>query len=161
MAPPAFPLSAAERRALRARAHLLHPVVIVGARGLTESVLKEVEIALKSHELIKVKLASDDREERTSQYAALSEALAAAPVQQIGKIVVLYRENLETTQAPDATIRKSTTARRSAPSRARSASRPPTAATIGSPPRPGRKPGAASRRGPARPRPARKPGARP
>ena len=140
MPPPASPLSAAERRALRARAHSLHPVVIVGSKGLTESALKEVEIALKSHELIKVKLASDDREERTSQYAALSETLAAAPVQQIGKIVVLYRKNLEPTQAPGSLRTKSKTARRpvTPSSRTRIPSSPP------------------PRRGSAKPRPARK-----
>jgi RNA-binding protein len=112
----------------------------VGSKGLTESALKEVEIALKSHELIKVKLASDDREERTSQYAALSEALAAARVQQIGKIVVLYRKNVELTQAPGSLRTKSKTARRPATSSSRRtipSSEPP-------------------RRGSAKPRPARK-----
>jgi RNA-binding protein len=74
--------------------------VIVGSKGLTASVLNEVEVALKTHELIKVKLACDDREERASQCAALSEALAAAPVQQVGKIVVLYRRRTEITEPP-------------------------------------------------------------
>ncbi len=140
MPPPASLLSAAERRALRGRAHSLHPVVIVGSKGLTESALKEVEIALKGHELIKVKLASDDREERTSQYAALSEALAAAPVQQIGKIVVLYRKNLELPQAPGSLRTKSKTARRPVTSSSRR-----TIPSSGPP-----------RRGSAKPPPARK-----
>jgi RNA-binding protein len=156
---PAAPLSATERRALKARAHSLHPVVIVGARGLAESVLNEVEIALKSHELIKVKLTSDNRVERTSQYAALSEALAAAPVLQIGKIAVLYRQKMQTPEAPAAARPKSAAARRTSPSRARPPSRQPPAA-MGSPRRSGRTTGAASRRSPAKPRPARKAGAR-
>lgn len=100
MTPTAVTLSSAERRALRARAHPLQPVVIVGAKGLTDSVLKEAEAALESHELIKVKLATDDREERASQFLTLAVALSASPVQQIGKIAVLYREKAEEPRAP-------------------------------------------------------------
>lgn len=100
MADPAPQLSPADRRALRARAHPLQPVVIVGAKGLGDAVLKEAEIALKSHELIKVKLTSDDREMRASQFAALIAALSAAPVQQIGKIVTLYRARIEAPEPP-------------------------------------------------------------
>jgi RNA-binding protein len=157
MSPPALPLPTAERRALQARAHPLHPVVIVGSKGVTESVLKEVEVALKSHELIKVKLASDDRAERASQFAALSAALSAAPVQQIGKIGVLFRENVEPAQSPGAALPRSNTAGRSAPSRGRAASRPP---AIGSPGRSGRTFSGRSRDSSAKPRPARKSGAR-
>jgi len=96
----AFQLSAAERRALRARAHPLHPVVIVGSKGLTDAVLKEVDSALKSHGLIKLRLATVDREERAAQLAHLCAALAAVPVQNIGKIAVLYREIVDTPERP-------------------------------------------------------------
>jgi RNA-binding protein len=160
MTPPAVPLSPAERRALKARAHALHPVVIVGSKGLTELVLKEVEIALTSHELIKIKLASNDREERASQFAALAASLAANPVQQIGKIAVLYRKSLETPEAPATARPKSRSTRPAAPSRPRAASRPPTAAARRAPVRPGRTAAPRSRRGPAKPSTARKPGAR-
>jgi RNA-binding protein len=153
-------LSATERRALRARAHPLHPVVIVGTSGLTEAVLKEVETALKSHELIKVKLASDDRDERTSQYGALSEALAATRVQQIGKIAILYRQKTVTPEVPAAARPKSGAARRTRPSRAQSVNRRPTAAAMRAPDRAGRATGPASRRGAAKPRAARRTSAR-
>ena len=149
-------LTPSERRALRARAHPLHPVVIVGSRGLTASVLKEAEIALRSHELIKMKLASDDRGERTSQCAALAEALAAAPVQQIGKIVVFYRENVATIEAASAAPATPRTAARRAPSRARAASRPPLPAAIGGARKSGKTPIARPSRTPAKPRPTRK-----
>jgi putative YhbY family RNA-binding protein len=158
MSPPT--LSANERRALRARAHPLHTVVIVGSKGLTEPVLREIEGALRSHELIKVKLASDDREERTTHFATLVATLAAAPVQQIGKIAVLYREKIETPDAPPAARPKSATARRSAPSRARATKRPPTAAGIGSRARSRGSATARPGRASPKPRPTRKPGAR-
>jgi RNA-binding protein len=86
--------------------------VIVGSKGLTESVVKEVDVALRSHELIKVKLASDDRGERERHVAALSEAVGAATVQQIGKILVLYREKLEAPAVPSRPAPKAVTRKR-------------------------------------------------
>jgi RNA-binding protein len=86
-------LSPVQRKALKARAHSLHPVVMIGAKGLTDTVLREIDANLRSHELIKVKVASDERDERESYLAQICEALQAAPVQHIGKILVLYREN--------------------------------------------------------------------
>lgn len=86
-------LTSAERCALRARAHALHPTVIIGDAGLSPSVLTEIDRSLKSHELIKVKVAGDDRARRESLLAEICDALTAAPVQHIGKILVLYREN--------------------------------------------------------------------
>lgn len=84
-------LTSAERRALRARAHALHPVVMVGEAGLTPAVLREVDIALKSHELIKIRVLGDDREQRAGMIGEICAALNAAPVQQIGKILVVFR----------------------------------------------------------------------
>lgn len=84
-------LSPAERKALKARAHHLDPVVLIGDAGLTPAVLREVDLALRSHELIKVRVAGDDREARLAASARICEQLAAAPVQQIGKLLVLYR----------------------------------------------------------------------
>jgi putative YhbY family RNA-binding protein len=86
-------LTSARRSELRAQAHGLAPVVMIGDKGLTESVVAEVERALKAHELIKVKAATDDREARAAWMAALCEKLAASPVQVIGKVLVLWREN--------------------------------------------------------------------
>src|SRR5262245_11567153 len=88
-------LTSAERRALRARAHALHPVVMIGEAGLTPAVLKEVDIALKSHELIKIRVLGDDRDLRASMIGEICAALDAAPVQQIGKILVVFRPRPE------------------------------------------------------------------
>jgi|SRR5262245_6535529 len=88
-------LSSAERRALRARAHGLHPVVMIGEAGLTPAVLKEVDMALKSHELIKIRVLGDDRDLRASMIGEICAALGAAPVQQIGKMLVVFRPRPE------------------------------------------------------------------
>jgi RNA-binding protein len=84
-------LTPTQRRALRARAHPLHPIVMIGEAGLTAAVLKEVDIALKSHELIKIRVLGDDRDRRASVIGEICTALDAAPVQQIGKILVVFR----------------------------------------------------------------------
>jgi putative YhbY family RNA-binding protein len=88
-------LMPAERRALRARAHALHPVVMIGEAGLTPAVLKEVDIALKSHELIKIRVLGDDRDLRAVMIGDICAALDAAPVQSIGKILVVFRPRPE------------------------------------------------------------------
>jgi putative YhbY family RNA-binding protein len=85
------PLTPAERRALRARAHHLHPFVMIGEAGLTPAVLHEIDLALKSHDLIKVRVLGDDRNQRAVIGSEVCAALDAAEVQTIGKIVVLYR----------------------------------------------------------------------
>jgi putative YhbY family RNA-binding protein len=85
----------AERRALRARAHHLHPVIMIGDAGLTPAVLHEIDLALRSRELIKVRVLGDDRERRRRMPAEIAAALDASPVQQIGKILVLYRPRPE------------------------------------------------------------------
>jgi RNA-binding protein len=84
-------LSPAERKALKARAHHLDPVVLIGDAGLTPGVMREVDLALRIHELIKVRVAGDDREARLAASAQICDQLGAAPVQQIGKLLVLYR----------------------------------------------------------------------
>lgn len=84
-------LTASERRAHRAEAHHLDPVVMIGSDGLTEAVRKEVDAALNAHGLIKVRVFCDDRSERESMYENLTETLDAAPVQHIGKLLVLWR----------------------------------------------------------------------
>lgn len=86
-----LPISPAERRALRARAHALHPVVAIGHAGLTPSVLHEVDVALTAHELVKVRAHTDDRDERERYFVAICEALAAAPVQHLGKMLIVWR----------------------------------------------------------------------
>jgi putative YhbY family RNA-binding protein len=84
-----------ERLVLRGRAHHLNPVVLLGAAGLTEAVFKETDRALAAHELIKVRVPGDDRDEREAIFAQLAERLGAARVQMIGKLLVLYRPRPE------------------------------------------------------------------
>lgn len=84
-------LTPTQQRFLRAKAHGLHPVVMVGETGLSEAVLKEAERSLASHELIKVKAHIDDRSLREKLLAELCTRLHAAAVQHIGKILVIYR----------------------------------------------------------------------
>jgi len=84
-------LTPVERSALRAEAHGLNPVVMIGESGLTESVMKEISSSLDAHGLIKVRVFGDDREARIAMYEQISAELEAAPVQHIGKLLVLYR----------------------------------------------------------------------
>ncbi|NML61931.1 YhbY family RNA-binding protein [Massilia sp. RP-1-19] len=88
-------LTPVERSALRAEAHGLKPVVIVGEAGLTPAVMKEVAASLDSHGLIKVRVFGDDREARVAMYDTICEELDAAPVQHIGKLLVIYRPKVE------------------------------------------------------------------
>ena len=88
---PAIELTPAERKEKRGEAHHLEPVVMIGADGLTPAVLKEIEAALKAHGLIKVRMFSDDRAAREATLATLAEQLGAAPVQHIGKLLILWR----------------------------------------------------------------------
>jgi RNA-binding protein len=90
-------LDSTTRSDLRSKAHSISPTVMIGADGLTEGVLKETEIALASHELIKVRVLGDDRELRLEIYDQICEQLGAAKVQHIGKLLVIYRPNLQKT----------------------------------------------------------------
>ncbi len=92
-------LSPVQRRALKARAHALNPVVSISQHGLTENVLKEIDANLKSHELIKVRVYNDDREVREQYLNDICTQLDAAPVQHIGKLLVVYRPAPEDAQA--------------------------------------------------------------
>jgi RNA-binding protein len=85
-------LTPSERRALRARAHKLSPIVLVGAKGLTREVVREIDLALKSHELIKVRAPGMDRADIDAMLAEVATMLDAEPVQRIGKILVLHRK---------------------------------------------------------------------
>lgn len=88
-------LTPVERSALRAEAHGLKPVVIIGEAGLTPAVMKEIAASLDSHGLIKVRVFGDDREARVTIYDTICEELDAAPVQHIGKLLVIYRPKKE------------------------------------------------------------------
>ena len=88
---PAIELKTAERRALRADAHHLDPVVMIGGDGLTPAVLKETDSALNAHGLIKVRVLGDDRTAREEILAQICDQLGAAPIQHIGKLLVIWR----------------------------------------------------------------------
>lgn len=98
---PAIQLSVAERKAHRAEAHHLDPVVMIGNDGLTAAVKKETDAALNAHGLIKVRVLGDDREAREAIYQQLADELGAAPIQHIGKLLVLWRPKPKKEKAED------------------------------------------------------------
>ena len=104
-------ITAEERRALRARAHALNPVVSISQNGLSDAVLKEISNSLDSHELIKIRVYGDDRAAREGYMTSICEQLGAAPVQQIGKLLVIWRP------APEDDGKKAANARHRAPVR--------------------------------------------
>lgn len=84
-------LSVEQRKYLKGLAHALKPVVMIGAQGLTDAVIREAERALAAHELIKIRILGEDRAIRETWLQELCRALGAAPVQHIGKLLVLYK----------------------------------------------------------------------
>jgi putative YhbY family RNA-binding protein len=100
---PAITLKPVQRKEHRAAAHHLDPVVLIGAEGLTEAVRKETDAALKAHGLIKVRVFSDDRAAREAMFGDLADTLNAAPVQHIGKLLVLWRPKPEKEKTVDET----------------------------------------------------------
>ena len=88
-------LSPSQRRYLRSLAPDLSPVILLGAKGATDAVVKELDLALTHHELVKVKLSGGDKEERQAQIQFLTEGTGAESVQEIGHIVVLFRRNTD------------------------------------------------------------------
>ena len=90
-----MPLTASQTRYLRGLAHPLKPVLLLGGKGVTPGVLKELEQALADHELIKIRLTGDDRAARADMLGKLLESSGADSVQTIGHIAVLYLRNDE------------------------------------------------------------------
>ncbi len=88
---PQIQLTPAQRKVHRAEAHHLDPVVMIGGDGLTPAVRKEADAALNAHGLIKVRVFSDDRQQRETFYQTLADELDAAPIQHIGKLLVFWR----------------------------------------------------------------------
>lgn len=115
-------LTPSRRRSLRARAHTLKPVASISQNGLSASVLAEIDRSLKAHELIKVRVYGAERGDREALLAEICTRLTAAPVQQVGNILVVFRENPQDASlkpAPKTETRpkaKARTARTSAPS---------------------------------------------
>ena len=98
---PAINLTTAERKEKRADAHHLDPVVLIGGEGLTPAVKKEIDTALDAHGLIKVRVFSDERATREAIFTALADQLNAAPIQHIGKLLVLWRPQPKKAKAED------------------------------------------------------------
>lgn len=88
-------LTPKERQALKAQAHRLEPVVTIGGKGLSDAVVKEIDFALKSHELLKIRAGAMDRHERAAAFEAICERTGAEPVQHVGKVFVVYRKKPE------------------------------------------------------------------
>jgi RNA-binding protein len=85
-------LTSAERKALKAKAHKLDPVVHIGAKGVTDEVIAEIDRALGAHELIKVRAGSMERHARDDAFDSICERTGAEAVQQVGKVFVIYRK---------------------------------------------------------------------
>ena len=98
---PQIQLSPAQRKEQRALAHHLDPVVMIGSDGLTPAVQKETDAALGAHGLIKVRVLSDDRTKREDIFHRLADQLGAAPIQHIGKLLVLWRPIQAKERTPD------------------------------------------------------------
>ncbi|WP_373974515.1 ribosome assembly RNA-binding protein YhbY [Chitinibacter sp. SCUT-21] len=84
-------LSPDQCRHLRSLAHHLNPVVMIGNNGLTDAVMREIAVNLDAHELIKVRILGDDREARAQFMQQICADLGAAPVQMLGKLLLIYR----------------------------------------------------------------------
>jgi putative YhbY family RNA-binding protein len=98
---PAIQLTPAQRKEHRAEAHHLDPIVMIGGDGLTPAVKKEADAALKAHGLIKIRVFSDDRLARDAMLQTLADELDAAPIQHIGKLLVLWRPKPEKERTVD------------------------------------------------------------
>jgi RNA-binding protein len=88
-------LSPAERKVLKARAHKLEPVVIIGAKGLTDEIVAEIDHALEAHQLVKVRAPGLEREARDDVLSTICKKTGAEPIQQVGKVFVIFRKNDE------------------------------------------------------------------
>lgn len=88
-------LTSDQRRYLKSQAHHLNPVVMIGNNGLTDAVIREIAANLDAHELIKIRVLGDDRELREQFFQKICADLDAAPVQHIGKLLLIYRPGNE------------------------------------------------------------------
>ena len=98
---PQIQLTIAQRKEHRAEAHHLSPVVMIGNDGLKKEKKKETDAALNAHGLIKVRVLGDDRVAREAMFQTLCDELGAAPIQHIGKLLVLWRPKPEKVRAED------------------------------------------------------------
>ncbi len=97
-------ISISERKNLRARAHSINPLVAISEKGLTDSVLAEIDLTLNHHELVKIRVFNDDREIREGYFNTICTSLHAAPIQHIGKLLIIYRK-----APPEVSLKKTNT----------------------------------------------------
>lgn len=88
-----MPLSNSQMRFLRGLGHDVKPVVAIAAKGLTDNVMAEIELALDHHELIKVRISADDREARDEMVESIVMRTGADKVQRVGHVLTLFRRN--------------------------------------------------------------------
>ncbi len=88
-------LTSKERQALKAKAHKLKPVVMIGNNGLTKEVINETEVSLKKHELIKIKINGAEKAERQQIAQQIADDVEGELVQTLGNIAIIYKENLD------------------------------------------------------------------
>jgi len=103
---PTLHLPSPVRSALRAAAHCLRPIVWIGDKGLTDAVLQEIDVALKAHGLIKVRVAGHEREARAHMLEAICTQLSCAAVHHLGKTLILHRPRTDKTDAATPVVRK-------------------------------------------------------
>jgi RNA-binding protein len=106
-------LTLAHRRDLRALSHHIKPLVWIGAAGLSESVIRELDRALKSHELIKIKVAADEPETREAMLEEICQRLSAAPVRHIGRMLVIYRPDVDDQRIKEEGMKSKNSSRKS------------------------------------------------
>lgn len=94
-------MTPAERKALKARAHNLNPILQLGEKGLTDTVIAEIDRALAHHELIKIRAAPLNRDEREVALAGICERTGARAVQHIGKMLIVYRQKPQPEAPPE------------------------------------------------------------
>ena len=109
---PKLEISSQQRRDLRAAAHPLHPVVLIGDKGLTDAVLGEIDRSLTSHELIKVRVAGAERTDREAMLESICDALSCAAVHHLGKTLIIYRPDVLAQQAAAAAANATRAVRR-------------------------------------------------
>lgn len=91
-------LSSSQKRYLRGLAHDLRPVILVGNKGVTDALIAELDLVLERHELVKVRVAAEDREARDAMVAEIAERSGAELVQRVGNIASLYRPSKDSPQ---------------------------------------------------------------
>lgn len=89
-------LSNNQKKYLRGIAHGLNPMIMIGSNGITENLMEELESTLDHHEILKIKIAFGDRDERQEIVQHILEKTGALLVQSVGKVCVIYRQNEET-----------------------------------------------------------------